>query len=153
MNPRTFVVDTSALVDTVQLGTDRWATAFEAVQSKYDILAPLRLVYEVGNIVHRKHPQAFGATLAERQAVLVDLLLGIRIEPWDMSDVPRVGEITEKLGVTFYDATFIDLAHRAKNCVLLVQDQKLHAAATKALAKGHTMDLDELAKAVDARKF
>lgn len=153
MKRPTFIVDTSALVDTVQMGSDAWANAFAHVQSKYDVIAPLRVVYEVGNIVHRKHPNVFGKDLKERQQVVSEILQGVRIVPWEPSSVPRAGELAEKHNVTFYDATFLDLAHQTRDSILLVQDEKLHEGAAKLLGEGRVHNLDELANAVSAKKY
>lgn len=153
MTPATFIVDTSALIDTIQVGNDEWGKAFAHAQSKYDVLAPLRVVYEVGNIVHRKHPTVFGKDLAERQLVVREILQGVRIAPFEPASIERAGEITEKHGVTYYDATFLDLAIQTKDSILLAQDDKLLDAGKKALSKDRALNLDEFTEKVGKKKL
>jgi predicted nucleic acid-binding protein len=135
-------------VDTVQVGNESWSHAFAHVQGKYDVIAPLRVVYEVGNIVHRKHPDVFGKSLEDRQQVVAEILQGVKIAAWEKESIARVGAITETHGVTYYDATFLDLALTTQNGVLVVQDGKLHEVATKALGKDRVFNLDQLTEAV-----
>ncbi|GEM_PF-2995389 len=148
MSAPVFVVDTSALIDSLQADHEAWSEAFAHVQARYDVLAPLRVVYEVGNIVHRKHPEAFGKSLEDRQQVVAEILQGVTIAAWEKESVARAGEITERHGVTYYDATFLDLALATPGSVLLVQDEKLREAAAKALGKERALSLDHLAAAV-----
>src|SRR5581483_7915286 len=83
MSAPVFVVDTSALIDSLQADHEAWSEAFAHVQARYDVLAPLRVVYEVGNIVHRKHPEAFGKSLEDRQQVVAEILQGVTIAAWE----------------------------------------------------------------------
>lgn len=62
--------------------------------------------------------------------------------PWDRSSVSRCGAIAEAFGLSFYDATFLDVAQSTAGSVLLAQDEKLLKAAERALGRARAFDFD-----------
>lgn len=140
---RQMVVDTSAVVDAVDARFPDRGEAFRYLQGSFPTQAPPLLAAEAGNVVHAKHPDAFGDTASERAAVVEELLAGIEIVETPRRSRERCGELVEEAGLTFYDAQFLELAERDDRSLLLTQDADLLDVAKDLLGDERATDLDE----------
>src|SRR5437870_13903674 len=131
MTTRKVVVDTSALLATFEGGASE---EMERLQARAALTAPAIMAFELGNVVHRKRRQLFGKNLADRQALVDALLLGVEIAPTVAEDLAEVGRIAEEDRLTFYDAAFLALAART-SATLLTEDAALAKAAASRLGK------------------
>lgn len=150
MTVRRVVVDTSALVDAIDAAYPAWGEAFSYLQGTYPVQAPRLFEYEVGNVVHAKHPDVFGDDPSQRADVLEDLLEGV--EPVDPSPLSRsrCGALVEETGLTYYDAAFLELADRDEERLLLTQDRALLAEGEALLGEDRAVDLDGAGDAIAA---
>lgn len=150
MTVRHLVVDTSALVDAIDVAYPEWGETFRYLQGRYPIQAPRLIESEAGNVVHAKHPGVFGDDARERSQVVEDLLEGI--DPVDPSPLSRdrCGTLVERTDLTFYDAQFLELADRDDDRLLLTQDGPLLDAARDLLGEDRALDLDAAGDAIAA---
>lgn len=142
------VVDTSALLDAADSTRPPWGEALTTLMGERGAVAPELLAYEAGNVVHRKHPRAFGETARERAVVLEVLLEGVERVPSTEDSRTRSARIAEETGLTFYDAAFVDLAEEREGSLLLTQDEKLAAVGKDRLGGERCLRLDEAVEAV-----
>lgn len=146
MAPRALVVlDASALLDGVDRDHPEWAEAVRDLQARHPCRAPALLAWELGNVVHRKHPQTFGPDRAGLVEVLLD---GVDLVPSDAPARRRCGDLVAATGLTFYDASYLDLALAEPGGVLVSQDRRLVQAARDKGGRAYT--LDEAARAMKA---
>lgn len=138
------ILDASALLDAVDSGRPERAAALRDVQARHPCRAPALLAWELGNVIHRKHPDAFGPP--ERREALLELLLeGVDIVPSDAGGRARGAALVAATGLTFYDAAYLALAIDAPRPVLVSQDRRLVAAARERGADA--MGLEEAGRA------
>jgi len=133
------VVDASARIET--LGRPALAAHLFGA---FDACAPALLRWEVGNVVHGRHAKEFG-DLAKRKAIVAALLGPVRL----VDQAGREGAIADlvaQTGLTFYDAAYLQLA-LDEGAIVVTQDRRLHAEATKLLGPGRAWTLDEAASA------
>ena len=131
MKTRHVVIDTSALLASHERAVQ---DKLERLHAQSVMIAPTLLAYEVANVVHAKRPEAFGASTADRAALVATLLLGIDlVEPTDES-IRAAGALAEELKLSAYDAAFLALA-ASRGASLLTEDQALARAAAKKLGK------------------
>lgn len=144
------VLDASALLDGADpRQPDRGETVRE-LMSRHRCMAPALLAWEIGNVVHRKHPDAFGPTPAARVAFVDTLLDGVELAPSDEAARGRCGVLVAESGLTFYDAAYLDLA-MARGGVLVTQDRRLSAWARQRGARAY--DLEGAARALKDGSF
>ncbi len=136
------IVDTSALIDGADADHPGWGMTVEELLATREVLAPTLLASEAGNVVHNKHPEAFGSTPGERGEILETLLDGVDLRPGSATARTRCGELVADLDLTYYDAQFLELAERLEG-LLLTQDQELLRAGKSLLGPGRCLDLDE----------
>lgn len=139
MNP--LVIDASAAIDTL----DDPDLAQHMVHH-YDVCAPALLHWEIGNVVHAKHPDVFGDP-EKRRAVVRALLAPVRLVD-QTARADAVADIVDKTSLSYYDAAYLQLA-LDEGGGLVTHDKRLHAAAARKL--GHPR-VWTLAEAADARK-
>ena len=141
------VLDASALLDAADARRPDLAEALRDVQARHRCVAPGLLAWELGNVVHRKHPDAFGPP--ERRQALVELLLeGVETRPSSRDARGRCGDLVAQTGLTFYDAAYLDLGlagEGAARAVLVTQDRRLLAAARE--RGGAAYSLEEAGRA------
>lgn len=140
MTPRygpgtTLIIDTSALA-LLGLGDfasndqrERAVTALAEVARTEGLQAPVLLVFELGNVIHRKRVSDLGGTQAERARLLTRLTDGIQFVDPTASTLHRAGEIAESRNISFYDATFLAHAEATEFRTLATADRSLHAHA------------------------
>lgn len=148
--PERVVVDTSALIDAADRRFPDRGETFRYLQGRYPVEAPALIASEAGNVVHRKHPEAFGQDVAERAEVLETLLEGISTVGGGEGQRGRSGWLCDELGLTFYDAEFLELADRGPETVLITQDAQLHEAGRRYLGDDRCLTLDEAASGIAA---
>lgn len=135
------VIDASAAIDT--LADPDLA---QHIVHHYDVCAPTLLRWEVGNVVHHKHPDVFGDAVKRREVVRA-LLGPVRLVDQAGRD-DAIADLVDKTALSYYDGAYLQLAIE-EGCGLLTHDKKLHAAAARKL--GHPR-VWTLAEAADARK-
>ncbi|MBI4394007.1 MAG: type II toxin-antitoxin system VapC family toxin [Euryarchaeota archaeon] len=139
-DPASVVVDSSALIDSVDSEKPGLDEAFALIAAEHELLAPVLLASECGNVVHRKRAARFGRDAMERAGAL-ELLLGqVTLVLLDAEDRRRAGSLVEEAGVTYYDAEFLALAD-ARGAALLSQDSRLRDAARKILGPERVLDV------------
>lgn len=142
---RVVVLDASALLDGVDARRPEWGEAVRDLQARHPCLAPALLAWELGNVIHRKHPDVFGPARAQLLEVLLE---GVGLVEPDAASRRRCGELVAASGLTFYDAAYLDLAASEAGGVLVSQDRRLVAAARERGGAAYT--LDEAARALKA---
>ena len=135
------VLDASALLDGVDASRPEWAETMRDLQARYACRAPALLAWELGNVVHRKHPDVFGPKRVELVEVLLD---GVDLVPSDAASRARCAELVASTGLTFYDAAYLDLAR--EGAALVSQDRRLVSVARERGGAAYT--LDEAARAL-----
>lgn len=148
--PERVVVDTSAVIDAADRRFPGRGETFRYLQGRYPVEAPPLIASEAGNVVHHKHPEAFGEDDAERAEVLETLLEGISTSSGGPRQRERAGRLCDQLGLTFYDAEFLELADRGPDTVLITQDAALHRAGRRHLGEARCLTLDEAAGGIAA---
>lgn len=144
------VLDASALLDGADARHPERGETVRDLQARFRCLAPALLAWEVGNVVHRKHPDAFGTTPAARAAFVETLLEGVDLVPSDGAARARCGALVAELGLTFYDAAYLELA-MARGGVLVTQDRRLLQWARERGARA--FDLEGAARAMKDGSF
>jgi predicted nucleic acid-binding protein len=89
------------------------------------LIVPTLWLYEVGNILSRRFPEDASDSL---QALLS---YGLDEIPWNRAWLDKCFQITERFGVTFYDAAYHSLALRER-ALFVTADQK-YVLKTEAL--------------------
>lgn len=145
---RRVVIDTSALIASVEHDRPAWGETVLRLQVEGELLAPALLSSEAGNVVLRKRPAAFGRDAAERAEFLEVLLTGIALLPPDAASRRRAAHLVERHGLAFYDAEFLEVADRDDATALLTQDHALHAAGRATLGAHRALTLDEAGDAL-----
>lgn len=125
------VIDSSALLASHE--RDQHAE-LGRLHARSEIIAPILLAFEVGQVIHAKKPGAFGASADERARLVATLLGGIELVAPDEETWRRIGELAEEDGLSYYDAAFLELAQTAQG-VLLTEDDRLARAAMQRLGK------------------
>lgn len=150
MSIRQIVVDTSALVESVDERFPDRGEAFRYLQGTYPMLAPRIIESEAGNVVHAKFPNAFGPDISDRVKLLETLLEGIHPAESSPLGRDRCAEIVEQTGLTFYDSEYLEVADRQDVNALLTEDQALIQAGREVLGGARTFNLDTAADRIAA---
>lgn len=128
-----FVIDASALLDTINADLPECSDALLALMTDHDCVAPALISWEVGHVMCGRRAHLYGKTPAERASRADDLLAGILL------DAPRPGSraataaVAQAHGLTFYDAAYLELARRMEAAVFVSHDEALLKAAQKEL--------------------
>lgn len=143
--PRVIVLDASALLDGADASRPEAAETLRDLQARHPCRAPALLAWELGNVIHRKHPDVFGPRRVELVEVLLD---GVDLESSDEPSRARCATLVAETPLTFYDAAYLDLALSVPSGVLVSQDRRLVSVARERGASAYT--LDEAARAMKA---
>ena len=136
------VVDASAVIDGSSPANEEWFAAWSEVLDAAPLLAPALLAWEIGNVVHGRGGARFGRDEASRATAVETMLEGIELVGTDEPTRQACGTVARKLALTFYDASYLELAVREDDRLLLTQDAALLAAGRKALGAKRAFDLD-----------
>lgn len=123
--------------EVLPLAAERWVLA-----------APALLKWEVANVVHRQRRGEW-PDAKTRALVVRHVLDGLAFDDPDLAAVERAGALVERLGITAYDAAYVELAARDEDSLFLTEDDALRAAADRVLGKKRTLTLAGLKRAVD----
>lgn len=140
--PDAVIVDASAVIDAATPGSR--FEAFTAMQERFASRAPALLAWEVGNVVHGRKARSYGATPARRNQALELMLAGFELVATDEEGRARCGKLAARHALTFYDASYLELAARNDVDLLLTQDAALLQAARRVIGPARASDLDGL---------
>ena len=111
--------------------------------------APAVLAWEVGNVMHRKEKGAIPGDVAARARV-TSMIVGLfELVVPDSDALQRIGEIAERASLTFYDASYVELAARDDVGVLVTEDRQLLRRARDELGQDRAFDVELGAFAVE----
>jgi predicted nucleic acid-binding protein len=138
------VVDASALILLAQsAAADPRAElahrALPALHESHGLGAPAMLAWELAQVVHRKRADEW-ATTGDRQRVVQLLLEGIVLVAPEPQRLARAGRIAEELGLSVYDASYLEMAE-SDGATLLTEDARLARAAQRLLGESRVLDL------------
>lgn len=109
----------------------------------FEVSAPSLVAYELANVIHHKLPGSFDETVDERTALIRQLLAPISLVAPDRESITRTGVIAESLGLTAYDAAYVELADRDVDSVLVTEDKVLARQAAALLGNERVFALGE----------
>jgi len=135
LSERSVVIDTSALVASHEREQH---AELGRLHARASIIAPALLAYEVGQVIHAKKPSAFEASASERADLVSALLGSIDLITPDDDSLRRSGELAEKERLSFYDASFLELAI-SRDASILTEDDKLAKIAIRVLGPTRVM--------------
>jgi predicted nucleic acid-binding protein len=135
------VLDASAIIDAAKPGPR--FDALSRLQERFSSTAPALLAWELGSVIHGRSAAAFGRTPAARAKALDLMLAGIDLVATDEGSRARCGALAQKRGLTFYDASYLELASRDDATCLLTHDKALLSAAQRELGAGRASGLDD----------
>jgi predicted nucleic acid-binding protein len=130
MNP--VVVDTSVVFKWYrQTGQEEHVPQALAVlndhlDGRIAVNAPDLLIYELGNLLSLKRQFVSDPPIAILRRTL---LLDLKIHPLDQLLAERTLAVSERYGVTYYDASFLALASLLR-CSFITADRKLYRSAS-----------------------
>lgn len=136
-----------ALSDEVARAADSRTTLAE-LETRHGLSAPAIAAWEIGNVVHRRFPAAFGPTTETRIRHVRAILDGVELVEPDPESLARTGVLAEAHRLTFYDAAYVELAARHAGGVLLTEDGKMLDAARVALSRERAHTFETAAKAL-----
>lgn len=140
----TFVIDASALLDTLNADFPECSEALLGLMTDHDCIAPALLSWEVGHVMCSRRAHLYGKTPAERATKTDELLSGILLDAPRPSSRAATAAVAQSHGLTFYDASYLELAHRMEAGVFVTHDGALLKAAKKKLkSKAIVRRLDE----------
>lgn len=137
------VVDASSLLSSNDAAAPAHAETFDQLLAERGMLSPSLLAFEVGNVVHCKHPTNFGSDHEARKDILEAMLHAIELVTLDDHGMRTAGDIATRHRLSFYDASYLCVATLAEDRILLTQDDRLAKAARKELGIRRTMSLDD----------
>ena len=120
-NIKTWVVDNSYLIEAIENADDE--RYFDVLEGKIELYAPQLIYYELGNVTLIKAKK--NAIKENRKYFLYHLLQTIKIQD---SDFVSTFDLAQKHHLTFYDASYLQLAIDLK-VPLATYDQQLMEAA------------------------
>jgi predicted nucleic acid-binding protein len=99
--------------------------------------------YEVGNALWKEH--ILRRTITEDEfdeffRLLTGVIIHSKIVRVEAQDLPDVAKIAAKEKITFYDASYVEVA-KGQNLILITEDEKLAKAAAKYTKTATTNDL------------
>ncbi len=138
------VVDASLLIEALDPESEiaEHATDLRKRLASEALLAPALILWEVGNYVSRiaakqkeENPAAAGHTVA---GATQDVILDVP----DRHHMGRIIACAVSHGLTFYDASYLELATREPDSYLVTQDERLRKAGEKELGRDRSLDID-----------
>lgn len=145
------VTDASVLAKSGSIDDPHAAIVLQHLQRRYDVLAPAVAASELGNVAHRKDPDAFGADPRERSATLENLLEGITLVGSDADLRTTAGKRCTTHSLSFYDAEYLALAELTASSILLSDDRKLLEAGKDVLGVRRVMSLADAQSAIQRK--
>ncbi len=127
------VVDASALLAALEPGGVAARQNLVTLSETHDLAAPTLLPFELGHVIHRKHPAGYGATPDERDAALAAALGAVTLVPPDEERLQAAARLVDAHRMSFYDASYLALAAADESSVLLTEDRALHQVAVRVL--------------------
>jgi len=99
--------------------------------------------YEVGNALWKEH--ILRHTITEEEfdeffRLLTGVIIHSKIVRVEAQDLPDVAKIAAKERITFYDASYVEVA-KGQKLILITEDEKLAKAAAKYTKTATTNDL------------
>lgn len=140
------VVDASALLRALDPDGETARRALVALATERQLCAPMLVVWQMGSVVHRKHPARYGATHEDRQESLSAALSAVGLIHPDDDAIRKTGDLAETHGMSFYDAAYLELALRDGSSILLTVYKELRMIGRRALGADRSLDVDEAAR-------
>ncbi|MEA3199788.1 MAG: hypothetical protein QOE90_1216 [Thermoplasmata archaeon] len=140
MTPDVLVLDASVVLDGAAPGPR--FDALSALHERFACRAPALLAWEIGHVVHGRRAALFAATPQKRAALVEAMLEGIELVPTDAAARAATARLAARHGLTFYDASYLELAAREPEGTLATHDAALRRAAQRELA-GRALGLDD----------
>lgn len=106
---------------------------------RFSLRAPSLIAWEVANVVHAKHPDAFGETVDQRQDVVAWILRDLDLDRPHDASTRRTGQLAEEETLTAYDAAYLELAERSDG-LLVTEDRRLLEAGRSRLSLDRCLD-------------
>ena len=138
------VLDASAILDAARPGAR--FDLMSRLQERFAARAPALLAWEIGSVAHGRMSASFGRTPAMRASAVELMLAGIELVPTDEASRTRSGALAQGHGLTFYDASYVELAARDDSTCLVTQDKALLRAARREMGDERAALLDEAAQ-------
>lgn len=140
MTPDVLVLDASVVLDGAAPGPR--FDALSGLHERFACRAPALLAWEIGHVVHGRRAAAYGSMTPRRTALVEAMLEGIDLVATDASARASTARLATKHGLTFYDASYLELATREAEGALATHDAVLRRAAERELA-GRVVGLDD----------
>ncbi len=105
------------------------------------VVAPMILASECGNVVHRKHPQEYGPSVESRAAALELMLRQASLLPAGEEMRSLAGALVAKHGLSFYDAEYLAAAI-SQEATLITEDGRLRTVASHVIGSTRALDWD-----------
>lgn len=109
--------------------------ALPALKERFAPIAPQILVWEVGQFLHVKYPDAFPGGADDRAETMHLVMEGIDLHEVDSPWVVATGRLAETHRITYYDASYLATAKTYRDSVLLTDDRRLRKAGQGELGK------------------
>lgn len=136
-------MDASALLDSLDADKPEWIDGYGRLATEHELVAPSLLSYEVGNVIFGRRAKHYGRSAAERIDRFETLLLGVELHEPTTGSRASSADIAQRHGLTFYDASYLDLAAGISESLIVSHDAVLIAAARKALGPSRAKALDD----------
>jgi predicted nucleic acid-binding protein len=136
------VLDASAVLDAATPGP-----RFDLMTRLHERLgaeAPALLAWELGSVVHGRKGRVFGSGLRKRADNLEMMLGGIDLVTTDEAGRRQAAALAARHGLTFYDASYLEVAARREGRCLVTQDAALLVAGARELGAGRVARLDDI---------
>jgi predicted nucleic acid-binding protein len=125
---------------------------FSELPDRHVLAAPALHAWEMGNLLHRVRPRSPHG-FAGRSDTLAALLEGVALEAPDGDALRRTGALAERHRLSFYDASYLELAGRDRSSRLVSEDRELLAAARAHLGPGRALTIMEIRDALAAERL
>lgn len=118
------VVDSSVAFKWINSQNENWLKQSDRIvkdcqSGRLELYAPELSKFEVGNALLKKRMD-----LPETKASLASYYnIPVKFVPWDLDLSQETVEVAQQLKITFYDASFLVLAHKL-NCSLVTDNPK-----------------------------
>lgn len=118
------------------------ATRLRERLASASLVAPALLVWELGNYGARLLEAVPGETPTGVSASVHGFVEDVALDVPGLSRTARVLELAATHSLTFYDASYLELASRDADSLLITADGPLGAAALEELGKDRVLDLE-----------
>ncbi|HEX9815566.1 MAG TPA: type II toxin-antitoxin system VapC family toxin [Candidatus Thermoplasmatota archaeon] len=115
------------------------------------LAAPALILWEIGNYVARMVAQTVNEDAANAGLATAGFVEDIVLDIPDARKTGRIIELAVRHGLTFYDASYLELATREPDSYLISQDGRLRRAGEKELGKPRSLDLEGARSVFKAR--